>query len=1139
MANKNIDEQRSQLSAAKQALLAKRLRGNLTTSSSEQAEDSLSLLPVIVPNPEQKYLPFPLNDMQQAYWIGRNSFMELGNVSIHAYCEIEMVDLDIKRLNLAWQRLIERHDMLRAIVLPDGQQQILEQVPAYQIQLRDFRGQDPEIIALELEKTRDRMSHQVLPSHQWPLFEICASRVSDRLTRIHISIDGIFFDAWSYRILFLELIQLYQAPQIPLQPLELSFRDYVLALVALQASPLFQRSLEYWQHRILTLPPAPELPLVKNPSSLSHPKFVRRHAQLEPEAWLRLKNRAAKANLTATGLLLAVYAEVLAVWSKSPRFTINVPRFDRLPLHPQVNKIIGEFASSTLLEVDNSQQNSFEVRAQRIQQQLWQDLEHQFVSSVRVLRELAHNRRNILGATMPVVFTSTPKEVEGRDSSQITDWPADIGEIVYSLAQTPQVWLDFQYNESADGLEFNLDAVEDLFPTGMVDDIFTAYCRLLQNLAEQEEPWQEQTRQLVPPAQLAQRAASNATAAPIPEETLHSLFISQALQRPQQVAVVATNKTLTYEELYRHSHQIARHLQHLGVQPNTLVAVVMEKGWEQIVAVLGILISGAAYLPIDPNLPKERLWYLLENGKVQQVLTQSWLNNTWEWPEGIHRLCVDTAELTNENHQPLKLVNEPDNLAYVIYTSGSTGLPKGVMIAHRGVVNAIIYTNQRFGVSPTDRVLALTALHHDMSVFDIFGVLAAGGAIVMPAASAKRDPTHWSELIQKQQITIWNSVPAMMEMLVEYFHIQPQLRFESLRLAFLGGDWIGLTLPDKITAIAPRAQVVSVGGPTETTLWNICYPITTIDQNWKSIPYGQAIANCRYYILNDALEDCPVWVAGQIYCAGIGLAKGYWEDEEKTRASFITHPRTQERLYSTGDLGRYLPDGNIEFLGRVDFQLNILGHRIEPGEIEASLAQHPGVRTAVVTSVGEQQDKQQLVAYVVLHPNQITTDELRSFLSEKLPAYMVPSTFIVLDALPLTPNGKIDRQALPAIESWRSQLAASYVMPQTEIERNIANIWRIALNIEKIGIHDNFFELGGNSLLMVKVHSQLCAVLKIELSMVDMFRYPTISSLLKHLNIDKQNTLFASQINAQTEEIKAGKNHRKNRMQKLNSINDN
>ena len=1066
------------------------LAATIAETKSEPYQEPIKLLPTIAPDPQNRYKPFPLNEMQQAYWIGRNSFFEMGNVAIHGYVEIESDELDLERFSLAWQRVVERHDMLRAIVLPNGQQQILENVPAYKIEVLDLRSIAPEVAGEQLEAIRDRLSHQVLSLDRWPLFEICASQRGDRRIRLHISIDALCIDGWSFQILFGDLVKFYRNPHTAIAPLQLSFRDCVLAAIALENSPFYQQSLDYWRNRLKTLPPAPELPLAKHPNSLTQPRFKRWSDRLDLQTWQRLKTRTARASLTPTGLLLAAYAEVLGLWSKTPRFTLNVPRFNRLPLHPQVDEIIGEFASFTLLEVDNSKRESFEVRAKRLQEQLWQDLEHQYVSGVRVLRELAQ-AQGTTSALMPVVFTIDPQNAPGEDSS-IFSLIQELGELVHIIGQTPQVWIDAQFTETAQGLTFSWDAVEELFPQGLIDDMFDAYCRLLQRLASSESAWQGT-------AQLQQQAVANGIEAPIPDALLHELFAQQVASRSQQSAVITSTRTLTYEELYRRSNQVAHRLRKLGARPNQLVAVVMEKGWEQIVAVLGILASGAAYLPVDAALPKERLWYLLENGEVEIVLTQSQLNQRLEWPENVRRICLDTEELAAESGEALESVQEPEDLAYVIYTSGSTGLPKGVAIAHRGAVNAIAQTNQVFNVAECDRAIAVTALHHDMSVYDIFGILAAGGAIVIPDAAQRLDPAHWTELMVKERVTIWNSVPPMMEMLLDYAAGRSEVLPECLRWAFLGGDWIPVTLPQRLRAIARECRVVSVGGPTETTLWNIWYPVETVDPSWKSIPYGSPIANTRYYILNQRLEDCPVWVAGEMCCAGVGLTKGYWRNEEKTRASFLTHPVTGDRLYRTGDLGRFLPDGNIEFLGREDFRLKIRGFRIEAGEIEAALNEHPTVKASIVTAFGENHSQKRLVAYIVPQQNAApAVEELRQFMSEKLPDYMVPSAFIVLDALPLSANGKVNRKALPEPDAAIPE-AKIFVAPRTPIEAMLARICCEVLGIEQLSITDNFFELGGNSLLAIQLAAKVRECCQIELPLCDIFAGQSLAVLAEKI----------------------------------------
>ena len=1075
---------RAQLAENKMEILAQLRQSN--------NQDSVSPVPqFIVHAPDERYLPFPLNDMQQAYWLGQSDSFELGNVAAHYYTEFEFVDLNLEKFNLAWQRLIERHDMLRSVVLPDGQQQILEQVPPFEMEVRDLRGQEPLAQGSALETVRQRMSGQGPTTENWPLFEVLAHQLDNRRVRLHFNFSLLILDGWSLNILLQELAILYQNPDAFLTPLEISYRDYVLALNAFQNSEIYQKSQNYWWSRLKTLPPAPELPLVQHPSSVDYPRFVHRSVTLEPETWQRLKTRASQQNLTPTVVLCAAYAEVLAIWSKEPAFTINLMFYNRRPFHPQVNDIVGSFSITNLLQVDNDLQDTFASRSQRLQKQLWNDLENSSVSGVRVLRELNRIQGGTSRATMPVVFASG---LNLRDEeAAFTGWES---KLTYTCVQTPQVWLDHQVFEQAGALVLVWDAVEELFPQGLLDDMFSTYCRFLHRLADEEEAWQKTARQLMQPTQLEHQGDINTTQAPIPTGMLHSLFMAQVQERSRNEAVVSTQQTLTYEELYGRSNQVGRWLQRLGARPNVLVAVVMEKGWEQVVAVLGVLQSGAAYLPIDPALPKERLWYLIGQSEVGLVLTQSWLEKELDWPEGVQRLCVDSEDLEKIDNRPLEPVQKPEDLAYVIFTSGSTGLPKGVMIDHRGAVNSIYDINHRFGVEPEDRVLALSSLNFDLSVYDIFGTLAAGGTIIIPDASATRDPAHWLELLVREKVTIWNSVPALMQMLVEYAPGRLEKISCHLRLVLLSGDWIPLTLPDQIKSLLPDAQVISLGGATEASIWSILYPIEDIDRDWKSIPYGRAMLNQSVYVLNQTLDPCPVWVTGELYIGGIGVAKGYWRDEEKTRTRFIKHPQTGEYLYRTGDIGRYVVDGNIEFIGREDFQVKVQGYRIELGEIETALEQHAKVRTAIVTALGELLGGKRLVAYIVAEQDTaLDVTELRGFLEGKLPEYMVPSTFVLLDALPLTPNGKVDRKALPMLESTEPEREKAFVSPRNTLELQLVQIWEDLLAIHPISVNDNFFDLGGHSLVAVRLMAQIQKLFGQDLALSTLLQGPTIEHL--------------------------------------------
>jgi len=916
----------------------------------------------VVPDQTNRSQPFPLTDMQQAYLLGRSSAFELGNIGCHYYMEFEGRELDIQRLNRTWQQLIARHDMLRAVIVADGQQQILEEVPDYLIEVTDLRGHSAETVTQHLENTRSQMCHQVFEPGHWPLHEVRVSLLDHDSYRLHVDVDFLFVDARSLFFLLKEWSRLYNDPGLELEPLELSFRDCVLEETLFQESEGFGISREHWLKRLAGMPPAPELPRSPNLTG-KRPDFRVLAGRLEKSQWSRLKSRARDAGLTPSGVLCAAFAEAVAMWARRPQFTLNLTTFTRGSHHPQIGQIVGDFTSTLLLEIDASGATFIE-RARRLQRRMGDDLEHAAFSGVRCLHELSRKGRNATAAAMPVVFTSFLGHKDVLSENDSLNLP--IGRMTYSIGITPQVWLDHAVYEAEGGLVFNWYIVEELFPEGLLRDMFDGYCRVLSSLADHESMWDASTLPVISPAQVAQRQAINATDAPLSQDLLQTLFTTQVPKRHSQPAVITSSRSLSYEELYRRAIGVAQWLRKSGAQPNTLVAVSMKKGWEQVVAVMGVLLSGAAYIPVDPDLPKERFQYLLEHSEVQLALTQSWLDAKLSWPT-VTRLCVDTLEPSAEE-ATLTPLQGPEDLAYVIYTSGSTGVPKGVMIDHRGAVNTILDLNRRFRITSGDRVFALSSLSFDLSVYDIFGILAAGATIVVPDSGTSRDPSHWLNLMARHGVTIWNSVPALMKMLVEFLSGTTDALPDTLRLVMLSGDWIPLSLPQQLKTLANNPEVISLGGATEASIWSILYPIDRVDPSWTSVPYGRPMVNQSFHVLTETFQPTPVWVTGQLYIGGVGLAKGYWRDAEKTRTSFVHHPVTGERLYRTGDLGRYLPDGNIEFLGREDFQVKIQGYRIELGEVEAALLRHSAVTNAVVCAVGSTRENKRLVGYVVVRP---------------------------------------------------------------------------------------------------------------------------------------------------------------------------
>ncbi len=951
----DIKERLKNLTPEQRAFLLKKLSEE--KSGSEKSESSL---PEIIPNPADRYERFPLNNLQQAYLMGRSNAFEMGNIPSAAYVELECENLDFNRFHNAWLKLIERHEILRSVVHSDYSQQILRETPEFKIPINDFTNLDSDSRVEALKAVKKKMLHTVKNSEDWPLFEVEISKIRAGVVHVHFKLDLLNFDAGSIAILFNELMELYLDSDKELTPLSLSYRDYLIAEKKFEQTEFYTRSKDYWMKRLTTIPPAPVLPLVKNPKDVEKPFFTRRISSLNSESWNKLKTKAAKEGITPTVLLLNAYAEILGLWSSSLKFSINIPLFNRFPLHPDVNKIMGDFSTVEILEVDRTTKKSFLEKAKQIHNQLIADLDNRYYDGVAVFRELAKINADDFRKGVPVIFTSLLDH-------GFTESISRIGKIVDSVNQTAYVWCDLHVDEVEGALVVKFDAVEELFEQNVLDDMLSTYMNLLIKLADDDRNFADRNLNFFPKEQDERRKKVNDTSKPIPAELLHTLFSRKAAVQPDKTAVIASNKKLTFNELDILSNRIGNKLRNEGAQPDQLIAIIMEKGWEQIPAVYGILKAGSAYLPIDPDFPADRIKTLLDDSEAKVVLTQSWIKDRLEIPEHVKCFSVDGSDFDNSEVTAPNPVQKPESLAYVLYTSGSTGTPKGVMIEHRSVVNRMLDVNERYGIKNTDRAIALTALQHDLSVYDIFGMLIAGGSIVIPDNDKRLDPAHWSELILKEKVTFWNSVPAFLEMYIDYLENKKDKNLipESFRMVVLSGDWIPVSLPGRLRSLKPDVQIIGSGGPTETTIWDIYNFIGEVDPSWKSIPYGKPLANASYYVMKDNQEECPDYVTGELCIGGAGLARGFWKDEEKTKEKFVSHPVTGERLYRSGDIGYYRSDGFIQIAGRKDFQVKIRGLRVELGEIESIIEKHPDVKDTVVIAAGDSQTNKRLIGYIV------------------------------------------------------------------------------------------------------------------------------------------------------------------------------
>jgi len=591
------------------------------------------------------------------------------------------------------------------------------------------------------------------------------------------------------------------------------------------------------------------------------------------------------------------------------------------------------------------------------------------------------------------------------------------------------------------------------------------------------------------------------------DKCIHQLFESQVERTPDRVAVIYENKQLLYKELNQRANQVAHHLRSLGVKPEVLVGICFERSLEMVVGLLGILKAGGAYIPLDPSYPQERIVYMLSDSQMSVVLTQKKL--VLRLPDQEARVvCLDTDwhKISLEKDENPTCGVSPSNLAYVIYTSGSTGKPKGVMIPHRAVINHMFWMQETFPLTEVDRVLQKTPFSFDASIWEFYAPLLAGSQLVMARPGGNQDGAYLIKVIKEQKITILQLVPSFLRMLLEINGIET---CTSLRRVFCGGEALPVKLQERLNAKLD-ATLHNLYGPTEACIDATFYTCSDQEHHQQIVPIGRPISNTQVYILDQYLQPVPIGVPGELYIGGASLARGYLNRPDFTNDKFIPNPFSDEpeaRLYKTGDLTRYLPDGNIVFLGRMDNQVKIRGVRIAIEEVESTLEQHPQVSQAVVIAREDQLGDKRLVGYVVLNSGQNpTTNKLRNFLQQKLPDYMIPSTFLILNKLPLTPNNKIDRNALPDPDQSRPNLSVPFVLPRTIVEQQIADIWTQFLELEYIGIHDDFFELGGHSLIAPQIISRLQQTFEIEFQLRILFELPTVAEIAERIETIRWTT---------------------------------
>ncbi|WP_436499027.1 non-ribosomal peptide synthetase/MFS transporter [Actinokineospora sp. HUAS TT18] len=958
--------------------------------------------------------------------------------------------LDVTALSDALNQVVARHETLRSsFATTDDGSPVLRIADELRVRLdvvevaEDLAG---DAVAEAAAKPFDLTAPPLLRA---TLFQLAAEDHVLLLTVHHALTDG-----WSVNVLFDELFAAYTGGSVPSPAVR--YRDYA----AWQRAQEDDAAPAFWRDRLAGVPP---LDLPTDRPRGAQQTFAGGSLGFRVPLADKVRTLATDCGATPYMVLLAAFQVLLSRHSGQTDFAVGSPVAGRSV--PELERLVGLFVNLVPMRADLADDPDFAALVTRTRDTALDAWTHQDLPFERLVRDLDVDRDPSRPPIFQVVFAvqnyASARTREVGDLT-VTGFPFGLAATRYDL--------ELYLAESGDGYDASLVYNSDLFSADRVTLLADHFTRLLIALLDRPDA-PVSTADFLTEGELADLVRRNDTAADFgPPVCLHTLVFDQAERTPDAVAIQDSRGTTTYRELADRSLALASRL--AGVERDELVAVAMERGAEQVIACLAIQAAGGAYLPIDPDLPTQRRHQLLARGGCTLAITQPWIADQ-DWPAGITVLTVPA-----EPADAVLPEVDPDALGYVIFTSGSTGEPKGVMIDHAAAVNTIRDINDRFAVTADDRVLAVSALSFDLSVWDIYGTLAAGGTLVIPAQESAKDPAAWAEHVATDRITVWDSVPALMELLVEQAEAEGT-DLSSLRLVMLSGDWIPLDLPDRIRAVAPDARVISLGGATEGSIWSISYPVEAVDPQWRSIPYGTPLANQSFHILDRHRRPVPDGVAGELHIGGVGVARGYWRDPGRTAASFVSHPETGERLYRTGDLGRYRPDGVIEFLGRADTQVKIRGYRIELGEIEAHLGRHPAVSECVVTV----HNGETLVAYVVGE-----AADLRTYLADLLPAYMVPNRFITLSKLPLSANGKVDRGKLPAPAAEAVAVSAE---PETDTERLVVEVWSQVVG-SPVAVDADFFSAGGHSLAAIQAVTRLRRALPhAAIGVTDLFRHTT------------------------------------------------
>jgi amino acid adenylation domain-containing protein len=1053
-------------------------------------------------SPRQSSDPAPLSFAQQRLWFLNQMEPESPfNISIAIKLH---GSLQVAALAQTLTAIVDRHPVLRTTFHSVDDRVVQMVAPGQSVQLHsiDLSHLSGEKRQLDVDRILNAESQRPFDLAADLMLRATLLRLDKSEHILLLVMHHIAADGWSVGILFRELASLYQGfaagspAELPALPIQ--YADFAQWQREWLAQEVMPAQLDYWKEQLAGLPPLLTLTTDRPRPAMQTFRGGTKYFQLDRQLTQQLKELSQRSGATLFMTLVAALVTLLSRYSGQDDIAIGSPIANRH--RSEVESIIGCFINTLVLRTKLADDPTFLELLAQVRETTLGAYDRQDFPLEKLVEELKPERSLSHTPLYQVMFVLQNAPIGKLELPGLT---LSLLELEDAIAKDD---LFLSMAETETGMTGELVYNSDLFDRETIERLAINFECLLASIVA--DPSQKIARlSLLSDREERQLLVDwNATKVEFPlDKCFSQLFEQQVIATPNAIAVECAGKQLTYQQLNDRANRWAKHLVKLGVEAETIVALVGDRNIDFLTAILAVFKAGGAYLPLNPAHPIDRLQQVLTQGKVTLVLAEH------QWRSVVEPLVMnleptlareyledlDSLDYSKEN---LPVRSAPTNLAYVIYTSGSTGTPKGAMLEQRGMVNHLYAKIADLKLGTNDVVAQTASQTFDISIWQFLGALLVGGKVEIIPTEIATDPTQLFALVQQQQVSILEIVPSLLRTIVQQIEAGAYpLELANLRWLLLTGEALPPQLCRQWFAHYPNIPMLNAYGPTECSDDVTHYPIESAPApDVLNLPIGRPVANTQLYILDNQLQPVPIGVAGELYVSGVGVGRGYLNAPELTAKAFIANPFGQGCSYKTGDKARYLPDGTIEFLGRIDFQVKIRGFRIELGEIEAVLSQHAQVREVTVIAREEQAGNQYLAAYLVASAP-IATSDLRELLKQKLPDYMVPGAFVFLDNMPLTPNGKIDRKALP-VPDLGAAGANDFVAPESPTQVEIAKLWAEVLNLPEVGIYNNFFELGGHSLLATLIVSRLRSHFEIELPLRRLFESPTVAELAEYVD---------------------------------------